>query len=287
MHMMSSGRCLALALAIAVTGSACARTPSPEQKRTSPMSGTVTTGRTINGHTYSDAPVDVKLGPNTFRIPANYLDSQIAPWPGEGVTLVIEWPDMTPTPPGARANPRTNDFRKEISVRINYIDRAPIETSLERHSSNDAITEANSVERRDPRQRLDLRLAQQDTLDLTPYAIDEAKMLAYSKEYEDRYGKPPIRNPAYEDDWYVARDSSGGLTTFIKCDSTKFRGDGVRLEGAEVVHEKGVVAASCVHYFSDIENKLSITLNYKRAFLKDWKRMEDAVKTVLARTKVR
>ncbi|AKU49306.1 hypothetical protein QSH46_021530 [Xanthomonas arboricola pv. juglandis] len=287
MHMMSSGRCLALALAVAVTGSACARTPSPEQKRTSPMSGTVTTGRTINGHTYSDAPVDVKLGPNTFRIPANYLDSQIAPWPGEGVTLVIEWPDMTPTPPGARANPRTNDFRKEISVRINYIDRAPIETSLERHSSNDAITEANSVERRDPRQRLDLRLAQQDTLDLTPYAVDEAKMLAYSKEYEDRYGKPPIRNPAYEDDWYVARDSSGGLTTFIKCDSTKFRGDGVRLEGAEVVHEKGAVAASCVHYFSDIENKLSITLNYKRAFLKDWKRMEDAVKTVLARTKVR
>ncbi|WP_039523944.1 hypothetical protein [Xanthomonas arboricola] len=287
MHMMSSGRCLALALAIAVTGSACARTPSPEQKRTSPMSGTVTTGRTINGHTYSDAPVDVKLGPNTFRIPANYLDSQIAPWPGEGVTLVIEWPDMTPTPPGARANPRTNDFRKEISVRINYIDRAPIETSLERHSSNDAITEANSVERRDPRQRLDLRLAQQDTLDLTPYAIDEAKILAYSKEYEDHYGKPPIRNPAYEDDWYVARDSSGGLTTFIKCDSTKFRGDGVRLEGAEVVHEKGAVAASCVHYFSDIENKLSITLNYKRAFLKDWKRMEDAVRTVLARTKVR
>ncbi|KPN09379.1 hypothetical protein [Xanthomonas arboricola] len=287
MHMMSSGRCLALALAVAVTGSACARTPSPEQKRTSPMSGTVTTGRTINGHTYSDAPVDVKLGPNTFRIPANYLDSQIAPWPGEGVTLVIEWPDMTPTPPGARANPRTNDFRKEISVRINYIDRAPIETSLERHSSNDAITEANSVERRDPRQRLDLRLAQQDTLDLTPYAIDEAKMLAYSKEYEDHYGKPPIRNPAYEDDWYVARDSSGGLITFIKCDSTKFRGDGVRLEGAEVVHEKGAVAASCVHYFSDIENKLSITLNYKRAFLKDWKRMEDAVRNVLARTKVR
>ncbi|MEA9607520.1 hypothetical protein QY702_13965 [Xanthomonas campestris pv. plantaginis] len=287
MHMMSSGRCLALALAVAVTGSACARTPSPEQKRTSPMSDTVTTGRTINGHTYSDAPVDVKLGPNTFRIPANYLDSQIAPWPGEGVTLVIEWPDMTPTPPGARANPRTNDFRKEISVRINYIDRAPIETSLERHSSNDAITEANSVERQDPRQRLDLRLAQQDTLGLTTYAIDEAKMLAYSKEYEERYGKPPIRNPAYEDDWYVARDSSGGLITFIKCDSTKFRGDGVRLEGAEVVHEKGAVAASCVHYFSDIENKLSITLNYKRAFLKDWKRMEDAVKTVLARTKVR
>lgn len=48
------------------------------------MSGATQTGRTLNGHTYTDAPVDVKLGPNTFRIPANYLDSQIAPWPGRG-----------------------------------------------------------------------------------------------------------------------------------------------------------------------------------------------------------
>ncbi len=69
------------------------------------MPDNVTTGRTINGHTYSDAPVDVKLGPNTFRIPANYLDSQIAPWPGEGVTLVIEWPGMTPHPARGTGQP--------------------------------------------------------------------------------------------------------------------------------------------------------------------------------------
>lgn len=178
------------------------------------MSGATQTGRTINGHTYTDAPVDVKLGPNTFRIPANYLDSQIAPWPGEGVTLVIEWPDMKPTPPGARANPRTNDFRKEIAVAIDYIDRAPIETSLERLSSNQASTEEGSVERGDPRDRLDLRIARPDVLGLTPYAIDETRMEVFSKEYEARYGKPPIRNPAYEDDWYIARAPNGSLTRF-------------------------------------------------------------------------
>lgn len=251
------------------------------------MSEPAHTGRTINGHTYSDAPVDVKLGPTTFRIPANYLDSQIAPWPGEGVTLVIEWPDMTPTPPGARANPRTNDFRKEISVSINYIDRIPIETSLSRLSSNEAVTEAESVERRDPRDRLDLRVAGPEKLGLTPYAIDEAKMAAYSKDYEARYGKPPVRNPAYEDDWYVARGAGGDLTSFIKCESPTFRGDGVRLDGSNVVDDADPVAAGCVHYFVDVESKLSITLNYKRAFLKDWKRMEDAVRDVLTHTKVR
>jgi len=251
------------------------------------MSEATETGRIINGHTYTDASVDVELGPNTFRIPANYLDSQIAPWPGGGVSLILEWPDMKPSSPGARASPRTNDFRKEIAVSIDYIDTAPIETSLERLSSNEAVTEADSVERGNPRDRLDLRVAQPETMGLTPYAIDEAKMAVYSEQYEARYRKSHTRNPGFEDDWYIARGPNGSLTTFIKCDSTKFRRDGVRLEGQQVIHEEGAVAAGCVHYFSDVENKLSITLNYKRAFLKDWKRMEDAVRDLLASTKAK
>ncbi|HDS1835595.1 TPA: hypothetical protein QEM98_001706 [Stenotrophomonas maltophilia] len=285
MHVMSPRRCLPLALAIAVSASACARPPSTENERNPAMSGATQTGRTINGHTYTDAPVDVKLGPNTFRIPANYLDSQIAPWPGEGVTLGIEWPDMKPTPPGARANPRTNDFRKEIPIRINYVDRVPVETLLSRLSSNEAITEEGSVEREDPRDRLDQRVAQPETLGLTPYAIDEAKMVLYAKKHEARYGKPPVRNPAYERDWYIARQGDGRISSFIKCDGEEFRRDGVRLEGGEVISEPGEVAAGCVHYFVDIDNRLSISLDYKRAFLKDWKRMEEAVRDVIARTR--
>jgi hypothetical protein len=249
------------------------------------MPGATQTGRTLNGHTYTDAPVDVKLGPNTFRIPANYLDSQIAPWPGEGVTLVIEWPDMKPTAPGARANPRTNDFRKEISVRINYVDRVPIEGLMERYASNEALTEADSVERGDPRDRLDLRIPLSETMGLTPYAIDEAAMKEFAKRYEARYGKAPVRNPAYERDWYVARQADGRISTFIKCDAEGFRQDGVRLEGDQVISVQGEVAAGCVHYFVDGDNKLSVTLDYKRAFLKDWKRMEDAIRDVITRTR--
>lgn len=285
MHVMSPSRCLTLALAVAVSAGACARPPSNEHERNPAMSGATQTGRTINGHTYTDAPVDVKLGPNTFRIPANYLDSQIAPWPGEGVTLVIEWPDMKPTAPGARANPRTNDFRKEIAIRINYVDRIPVETLLSRLSSNEAITEEGSVEREDPRDRLDQRVAKPQTLGLTPYAIDEAKMVVYAKKYEARYGKPPVRNPAYERDWYIARQGDGRISSFIKCDGEEFRRDGVRLEGREVISEPGEVAAGCVHYFVDIDNKLSVSLDYKRVFLKDWKRMEEAVRDVIARTR--
>jgi hypothetical protein len=285
MRVMSSARCLALAAAIALSASACARTASNEQQGDPAVTESVKTGRTLNGHTYTDAPVDVKLGPNTFRIPANYLDSQIAPWPGEGVSVVFEWPDMTATEPGGRADPRTNDFRREIRISIDYIDRVPVETSLDRLSSNEATTPDDSVERGDPRDRLDLRVAQPETLGLTPYEIDEAKMAEYTRAYTARYGKPNPRNPRYENLWYVARDADGKLTTFIKCDSAHFLGDGVELQGDQVISRPGEVAAGCVHYMADIENKLVISLNYKRAFLKDWKRMEDAVRQLLERTK--
>lgn len=281
---MSSRRLLACAFAIAL--SACARPISTENSSNPALSDASHTSRTINGHTYTDAPVDVKLGPNTFRIPANYLDSQIAPWPGEGVSLVLEWPDMQPTAPGARANPRTNDFRKEISVLINYVDRAPIESLLARHSSNDSITEDGSAEEGDPRDRLDLRRAESEVMGLTPYAIDESKMESYTRKYQDAYGKPPVRNPVFEGDWYVARGTDGQLTTFIKCDSQAFRADGVRVVGNELIDEPGDTAASCIHYFVDVDSKLSISADYKRVFLRDWKRIEEAVRELLKRRRV-
>ena len=249
------------------------------------MSEATQTGRTVNGHTYTDAPVDVKLGPNTFRIPANYLDSQIAPWPGEGVSLVIEWPDMGPSAPGARANPRTNDFRKEIKALVNYIDRAPIETALERRSSNEATTSADSVERNDPRDRLDLRVAQPEVMGLTPYAIDEGKMASYQKAYFSKYGKETPRNPRYEGDWYVARSTTGVVSTSIKCDSRKFRGgDGIKLDAGQISDVAGEDVAGCVHDIVDVDHSLYISLFYPRAFLGDWKRIEDAFRDVIQRT---
>lgn len=41
----------------------------------------------------------------------------------------------------------------------------------------------------------------------------------------------------------------------------------------------------CIHYFVDVESKLSISMDYKRAFLQDWKRIEDAVREVLKRSR--
>jgi len=90
MRLMSSCRLLGCALVVALSVGACARPPSAEDSGNAAKSDVPHTGRTIDSHTYTDAPVGAKLGPNTFRVPANYLDSQIAPRPGGGVSLVIE-----------------------------------------------------------------------------------------------------------------------------------------------------------------------------------------------------
>jgi len=230
--------------------------------------------------------VDVKLGPNTFRIPANYLDSQIAPWPGEGVSLVIEWPDMGPSAPGARANPRTNDFRKEIRILVDSIDRVPIETVLDRHASNVATSTEGSLERGDPAARLDLRVAQPEVMGLVPYTINPGRLDSYAKSYEEQYGRPYTRNPAFEDDWFVARNEEGALSTLIKCDNPVHRRDGVILRGREIIDVEGELAAGCNHTIVDIPNSLVIRLSYKRAFMKQWKAMEHAIRDLLYRTKV-
>ena len=278
MHVNSSGRWVMLALATVALSCAYAKASTAEPERHH-------TGRTINGHTYTDAPVDVKLGPHTFRIPANYLDSQIAPWPGEGVSLVIEWPEMGPSAPGARVNPRTNDFRKEIRILVDFIDRVPIEAVLDRNSSNVATSSEGSLERGDPAARLDLRVAQPEVMGLVPYTIDSEQLDSYAKSYEEQYGRPYPRNPAFEDDWFVARNEDGTLATLIKCDNPEHRRDGVILRDREIIDVEGELAAGCNHTIVDIENDLAIRISYKRAFLKDWKRMEVAIRELLERSK--
>ena len=286
MRMYSSSRCVLLAFAIAACTTSCSLAPVAEPQGSSTTSKTTQIGRTMGSYTYTDAPVEVRLGPNIFRIPANYLNSPIAPSSDLGVDMVIEWPEMNPTTPGARAHPRTNDLRKEISISVHYVDRVPIETLLERRTSNESFTLPDSLERNDPRDRLDLRVAQPEVMGLTPYAVDEEKMPNFAKLYAEKFGRPPPRSRLSEEDWYVARSPDGRIATFIKCDSVAYVKDGLRLSGTEVINVPDEIPiAGCRHYIVDTDNSLAIYLNYFRVYLKDWKRMEVAIRELLERSK--
>lgn len=287
MSVMSSGRCLALAVAFAVSASACAKAPPTEKgEKEAAMSEDSSQRRTIDGYTYTTAPVVAKLGPHRYAFPANLYDDQIGPSIGGGVALTLMWPGLQAAPPGTRSSRSMDEHHRAITASIDYLDAIPASALLPRKTSTEATTEEGSVNRHDPRRRLELRVPGADQFGLTPYAIDEGRMALFSKEYEKQRGEPVTRNPRTEDEWYIARAADGELATFIKCGPPQGGGEGLVIQGDHLIPDGAPVVASCTHYFVDSKDNLAVTLFYPRVLLKDWKAMEDATRAVLARYKV-
>ena len=89
---------LALAVGLLTSLNACAEPPLPSGKDV--QGGVrkvgIIEGPTFNGHTYTSAPVEAKLGPHRFNFPANYYDDQIGPYVDGGVGITLIWPEMKP-----------------------------------------------------------------------------------------------------------------------------------------------------------------------------------------------
>jgi len=287
MSVMSSGRCLAVALAVALSASACAKAPPTEKGHKEPaMSEDTSQSRTVDGYTYTTAPVVAQLGPHRYAFPANLYDDQIGPAIGGGVGLTLMWPELKAAAPGTRGTRSTADHHRAMSMSVDYIDGVPITELLGRMTSTDATSEEGSAYRKDPRRRLDMRTPGAEQFGLTPYAIDEARMVEFAQAYEKQTGMPAKRNANVESDWYIARAPGGELATFIKCDKLQEGRDSLTLKGDQIEIDESVPVSGCTHQFVDTDNDLSVTLSYPRVFLKDWKAIEAAARGVLSAYKV-
>lgn len=288
MSVMSSGRCLTVALAVALSASACAKAPPTETGHKEPaMSEDANQSRTIDGYTYTTAPVEAQLGPHRYAFPANLYDDQIGPSIGGGIALTFIWPGLQAAPPGTRPTRSMEDHYRAVTASIDYLDAVPAADLLPRLTDTEATTEEGSVNRNDPRRRLDLRKAGAEQFGLTPYAIDEDRMAVFAKDYENQRGQPVSRNPRKEDEWYIARGADGQLATFVKCNPPEAGNEGLSIQGDTLAPDVSVKVASCTHYFVDSKDNLGVTLFYPRVLLKDWRAMEEATRTALARYKVR
>ncbi|PKH73118.1 hypothetical protein CXF96_12940 [Stenotrophomonas sp. Betaine-02u-21] len=287
MSFLSPSRCLALALVAALSTTACAQRPSFDTaEKDAVLTEDPAESRNVDGYTYTTKPVAAKIGPHRFAFPANYYDDQIGPAIGGGVGLTLMWPDLDAAPPGTRSTRSMSDHHRAISMSIDHVDAVPIGNLLQRITSTESKTEDGSIERQDPRNRLDMRRPSPEQFGLTPYVIDEERMAAYSKNYLDQRGSPPVRNVRTEDDWYIARSSDDTLSTFIKCDQPHNGRQGLEIKGAALVSDGADIVASCSHYLVDQADSLSVTLFYPSVLLKDWKSIEDAALNVLSRYKV-
>ncbi|MGV8961214.1 MAG: hypothetical protein ACOH1V_12675 [Stenotrophomonas sp.] len=288
MKIITPASYLTLGIFIALSAAACAKAPSTEKgEPEAAMSEDPSKSRTIDGYTYTTAPVVAQLGPHRYAFPANLYDDQIGPAIGGGVALTLMWPRLEAAPPGTRSARTMDEHHRAITASIDYLDAIAASELLPRLTSTETTTEDGSVNRRDPRRRLDLRKAVAEQFGLTPYVIDESRMALFSKDYEKQFGQPAIRNARIEVEWYIARDPEGQLATFIKCDQPYNGSDGLVIEAEMLVPDDAPKVATCTHYFVDSNDNLAITLFYPRVLLKDWKAMEDATRTTLARYNVR
>ncbi|WP_233614535.1 MULTISPECIES: hypothetical protein [unclassified Stenotrophomonas] len=280
-----SFRCAVTAV-LALGAGGCMNSSSMEsQSKEAEMSEDPTVRRTIKGHTYTTEPVEARIGPHRFMFPANYYDNQIGPYFDGSVGLTVLWPDLGPAPPGTRPDRSMEDFQRSVVIGLQHIDRTPIRGLLERYASTEQTSTPTSVLRNDPTERLDLRIPQPERFGLVPYAINEALMPAFQKALEQETKMPQPRNLRMEKDWYVARNGDGELTTFIKCESEAHFPDGLTISGDRLADTEDSRVAGCIHYFVDVEDSISITATYPRVILKDWKHIESAVRTALAKYK--
>jgi len=280
---------LALAVGLLTSLNACAEPPLPsgEDVQGGVRKVGIIEGPAFNGHTYTSAPVEAKLGPHRFNFPANYYDDQIGPYVDGGVGITLIWPEMKPGDPGARRL-RSPVYRyRSVIVSIDYVDKVPIAGLMERMTTTDFVVPADSVYRRDPIRRLDQRIPSDEVFGLTPYLIDKSKIAQFSADFERESGAPYRGIALNSEDWYVARNASGSIDTLIKCDSADRIPDGLVIDEEDLVPSGTDRIAHCTHYFVDLSDRLSIRLMYPRVILRDWKRMESTVRDVLAKYRVR
>lgn len=221
---------------------------------------------------YSDKLVPAKLGPNTFMFPMNLYDNQTGPDFQGSVGLMFKWPDLLPYPPGSinDASVRNEMNDDAIVVNVRY---------LEHRSARDVLQA--SVKPRsydmpgDPRNRLDLRHRGEPVYGLDTYYIDVDRLTSFLSEQGSPSGRDRVLELA--DDWYIHRGSEGDVESLIVCTTGEIRG--ARLVGKKLENTPaGTNRGTCRHTFFIASLNLLVELRYLRAFLVDWKRIEDVTR---------
>ena len=223
-------------------------------------------------HGYNDLPVEAKLGPHTFRIPANYFRDQIGPDFQGRWSLMVQWPDLEPLPPGERSGQDMETFGRQVTISPRHVDSVPIETRLE-VSTKPSYVEPGEIEYKDPRKRLDLMLPQPQQYGLTPYVVDTRLLSDYSRAYQERVGVPLRTTARTYKDWFVRRSDAGQLQTLIRCDHLP----------SPAEHASPV----CDHDFVIPGLDVAVSINYRRDYLSGWERIEGRARGLIEQYRAR
>lgn len=227
-----------------------------------------------------DAPelIEFTQGPHRFALPSNYFADEQGPDFQGGVTLALLWPELKPYPPGNGYWKQTSGPMRHHRVLVSFNEvGVPIDSLPERHVTLEPDDNPN-----DPSTNIALRIRQSDRFGLEHYIVDLEKLTRYLAKVGGRPPKPAAFYIGSDSDWFVGRDGQGRVRTVIKCDDSR-EPEGFEIRGEALIEIPGSERLPLCgsHLFSLPDYSLAVTASYHRPILRDWQRIELAVRGIM------
>ena len=258
--------------------SACAAARAPEAA-TAPASEAhqASTAETV-AEVAAPELIEFTLGPHRFALPSNYFADEQGPDFQGGVTLALLWPELKPYPPGNGYWKQTSGPMRDHGVVVTFSEvGVPIDSLPERH-----VTLGPDENPNDPSTNIALRIRQSDRFGLEHYIVDLEKLTRYLAKVG---GRPPKSAAFYigsTPDWFIGHDAQGRVRTVVRCDDSREpEGFEIRDDMLVELPESEQWPLCDGHLFALPDYSLEATASYHRPILRDWQRIERAVREIM------
>ncbi len=223
-----------------------------------------------------------QIGSHAYRFPAHAYADQHGPYDDGSVALVLMWPTLLPVAPGAMPSRDAPDDAARVRIGAVAVAASESQAPLARFVEPDPTEPA---QRDDPMRNLALRREGAPVHGLTPYYIDVDAAQAYLRGRSGADAQNLFADSTFTD-WYLARDADR-LLSVIVCDEARVP-DGLREESGRLTSDPDADAvATCAHHTTIADGGVRVSIDYPRALLRDWRRIEDAVRALFDTYRVR
>lgn len=222
--------------------------------------------------------IEFKLGPHQFALPSNYFADEQGPDFQGGVTLALLWPELKPYPPGNGYWKQTSGPMRHHRVLVSFSEvGVPIDSLPERHVTLEPDDNLNN-----PSTNIALRIRRPDRFGLEHYIVDLDKKAAWLNRFPGQSRVHAEDLPPRMSDWLIGRDTQGRVRTVVLCDDSRVpEGYEIRNEALFDLPGSKRWPLCDGHYFTLADYSLAVTASYHRPILRDWQRIERAVREIM------
>ncbi len=194
---------------------------------------------------------------------------------------------MEPLPQGFNFANDKDASKRAISITARYLhpERITVPAAMQRTLL--PLDPESPAQRASPLENLAMRLQGDAVHDgLVPYYADLDAVERYLRNRHPGNARAHSRENTVQlsKDWYIRRGPGGDPLSVIKCDNRELP-DGLVIEGPVVEDDPAVQRrAACDHQFALPTLGIVVEMSYARAFLPDWRRIEQRIEAIFRPT---